>query len=93
LLRDNEHNFKFSKVLTDIRSVFDSSEDKPLSDGAVIIHNLKITYEDVDGRNKDFFLALDTDDIQQIQKTLEKATKKTTHLISKLNNQSKGKQK
>ena len=83
LLHENERNYSDSKILTDIRSVFDSG-DKLFSGGAVIIHQLKIKYQDNDSMEREFFLALDTSDVQKMLKTLEKAEKKATHLISKL---------
>lgn len=83
LVFENEHTLQESRVLTDVRSVFEpeNPEDKPK--GAVILHTLKIGYW-ADNQPKEFFVALDTNDVRELIEQLERADAKAASLKSVL---------
>lgn len=70
ILLDQSHVFYSAAILTDIRPVFNKKGDSV--DAAVIVHNLRIHYGQ-DSEHKDFFVALDTSDIQSLRKALDRA--------------------
>jgi hypothetical protein len=70
---DHHHVFFHAKILTDIRPVFNTKGDS--IDAAVIVHNLRIHYEE-DSEHKDFYVALDTNDIQLLRELLDRAEAK-----------------
>jgi hypothetical protein len=76
---EHQHIFLSSRILTDIRPVFD--DDAENVSAALIHHNLKITYQSND-EQKTFFVALDNYDIDALIANLEKAKKKRS-LIKK----------
>jgi len=74
LIRENNNVYNRSKIISDIRMVFDkdfSSKKKK----AVLIHNLHITYKQ-NSQNKDFFVSLDFEDLKLFQEQIERALKK-----------------
>jgi hypothetical protein len=78
LTTEYEHVFLRSRVLTDIRPVFDDD----LSNGlvsAAIVHTLKIDYVE-GGDQKSFYIALDNDDVQQLQIQINRATEKNNEI-------------
>jgi hypothetical protein len=77
ILTDAERVFYSAKVLTDVRPIFDD-EGRNVQ-AAVIIHNLRIHYGK-DSEHHDFFVALDTNDIKELQSVLERADKKAESL-------------
>ena len=74
VLIENEHSFCNARILTDVRPIFQSDLTSEVSE-AVIIHNLKITYHQ-DREHKDFFVAMDSEDIQTLKATIERAEAK-----------------
>ena len=69
-----ERLFAEGKVLTDIRPVFPPEPEKrPLA--AMIVHNLKISYYE-EGRQKETYFALDSEDLKLLQKELRRAEAK-----------------
>ena len=66
-----------SRVITDIRPVFSSEIDS--IEAALIIHNLRIHYH-INGNHEDFYVALDTNDLQQLIDVLERAKVKAEKL-------------
>jgi len=70
---DQDHVFYHARILTDIRPVFNDNGDSV--DAAVIVHSLRIHYgENAD--HKDFYVALDTSDIQSLRQVLDRADAK-----------------
>lgn len=67
-----------AQILTDLRPIFlDNPTDAPAA--AVIVHTLKLTFRQ--GRERsDFFVALDTDDLVELRKVLDRAEKKVVSL-------------
>ena len=70
---DQPRVFLHAKILTDIRPVFSKEADSV--DAAVIVHNLRIHFGG-DSEHKDFYVALDTSDIQSLREVLERADEK-----------------
>ena len=75
LLRDNERNYVRSKLMTDIRVVFDEEVDSTAVSNAVIVHRLKIEYAK-NSDIKDCFYALDSNDLLELKKNIERAIDK-----------------
>ncbi len=80
ILRENARTYGTARILSDIRPVFGENIDQP-PQSAVIVHMLKISYFK-DQEQREFVVALDTKDIQQLIDTLERAKKKTETLNS-----------
>jgi hypothetical protein len=79
LLYDHEHTVHAPpRVLTDVRPIFgtDPADDPK---GAVITHTLKITYHE-GGRVREFFVALDPDQVDELIGVLERANLKAESL-------------
>jgi len=72
-----------AKILSDIRPVFDKPGDKPI--GSVINHTLRIEYHE-EGDHKEFYVALDTEDLSKLKRTLERAETKAASLKAYLKN-------
>lgn len=80
---ETEHSLRETRVLTDIRPIFEPDNPQAPPTGAVIIHTLKITYRD-DGRSKDFFVTLDASGVRELSEQLERANAKAESLKSVL---------
>jgi hypothetical protein len=77
---ENEHTFSSARIVTDVRPIFGANlEDAPA--GAVIVHTLKITYRE-GNRHRDFFIALDAEDLSLLGGLLERADSKAKNLKS-----------
>ena len=75
--RNQERLFLESRILTDIRTIFKSDLVEPL--GAAITQVLKIEYLESNQR-KDFFVALEPEDIEQLYSQLNRARQKADSL-------------
>lgn len=82
LLRENERNIIDSKIITDIRVVFDDDFEDTKVENAVILHKLKIEYSH-NTEIKEIFFALDSNEILELQSTLERAIRKERVLRNK----------
>lgn len=80
LLSENACIYRRSRVLTDIRPIFDKDGDKPPTDG-LIIHNLKLEYI-ANEELKEIFMSLDYNDILDLEKQLKRAREKTAQIKS-----------
>jgi mRNA-degrading endonuclease YafQ of YafQ-DinJ toxin-antitoxin module len=76
LISENANSFIECRIVTDIRLVYESNiEDVPKN--ALTLHNLRIkVYQD--NNYKDIFIALDTNDLHSLSKTIERAIQKDT---------------
>jgi hypothetical protein len=74
VVRDHERVFTRSRVLTDMRPIFESDIEKGPA-GIALVHMLKIEYADVDGKHE-FFVALDSIDLEQLRQQLDRADRK-----------------
>ncbi len=79
VLTEHERIFSAVRIMTDLRPIYhlDVSE-KP--DGAVVIHMLKITQRDQHDHKKDFYFALDGNDLMALKKAIERAAAKEATL-------------
>lgn len=78
LLREHGKTYCSARVLSDIRPIFgESVETAPVA--AMVIHTLKITYHQGDSL-KDFFLAMNTKDVQKLKELLNRADAKAASL-------------
>ena len=70
-----------SKVVTDIRPVFDASDVPGPPEAALIVHNLRISYHEGGSRAlREFVVALDSDDLDSLIDTLNRAKAKENAL-------------
>jgi hypothetical protein len=74
LLYEQERTFGSARVLSDIRPVL-SENSENTTDAAIIVHTLKIHYIQ-NNQHKEFFVALDTEDISFLIDTLIRAQEK-----------------
>ncbi len=81
LKSDYAKTFLSAKILTDIRPVFDKPEERPMV--VAITHTLKIEYHE-QGEHREFYVALDSDGLQQMRKVLQRAEAKASSLRSLL---------
>jgi hypothetical protein len=68
-----------AKILTDMRPIFRQPNAKPI--GSVINHTLKIEYHE-DGDHREFYVALDAQDLSKLKGVLERAETKAGSLRS-----------
>jgi hypothetical protein len=75
---DSPRMYTVSKVISDLRPVFgEDASAAPV--GAVILHNLRITYGD-GGREEQFFVDMDARDLRELEAQVQRALKKDTAL-------------
>lgn len=79
ILLQNERSLIASRILTDVRPVFDIDSDD--IGGGLVIHTLKLEYiSENDEEPQQFFVSLDSDDIEDLIRHLERAKQKATKL-------------
>ncbi len=82
IFTDYQRTLYSSKILTDLRYVFqEDPEDEPY--GAVIVHLLKLSYHE-DTQHKEFFVAMDDNDLAQLKRLVERADKKARNIRRRL---------
>ena len=79
IIGDHDRVFYNSRIMTDIRSVFNKSADAV--DATVIVHTLVIHFGQ-GGDHKDIYFAMDAEDIKNLQEALDRAKKKEKTLRS-----------
>lgn len=85
LRTDDERVFCRARILTDLRPVFGSRiEDGP--QGMVVVHLLKLAYHSASEEHPEFFVSLDSDDLQTLRKLIDRAEAKARSLKSHLKN-------
>jgi hypothetical protein len=78
VMNDHAKVYCHARILTDLRPIFESNvEQAPAA--LVIIHTLKIVYHE-EGEHKEFFVALDSNDVLQLADLLDRAFKKEDSL-------------
>lgn len=83
LLLENEHSLQEARIVTDIRPIFEPDNPEAAPKGALIVHMLKIVYRG-DNITKNFFVALDTNDVRELLEQLDRADAKAESLKSVL---------
>lgn len=79
LMLENEHSLRQARIITDVRPIFGPEKPQAHPEGAVIVHTLKISYW-ADNEVKNFFVALDTNDVRELSEQLERANSKAESL-------------
>lgn len=74
----HDHVFVHARTLTDVRAVF-GPDVEALPKAAMIIHTLEITYRR-GWRNENFYVALDSQDVESLITTLQRSIDKETGL-------------
>jgi len=82
LLGEYEKILVDTRIITDVRFVFEENIEKN-SNNAVIVHQLKISFNEND-KLRDNYFALDANDLKSLRDNIERALKKE-ELIKKMN--------
>jgi hypothetical protein len=75
VMMEHERTYCKARILSDIRPVFVGDT----ASSAVIIHNLQLGFH-YGGKHQEIYIALDTDDLQQLKSVIVRAEKKTSVL-------------
>ena len=82
VMREYEHVYCESRILTDIRPVFTGNEEPS---AFVFVHNLKIGHDmSVVKKHHEFFVALDSADLRELRDVCERAIRKEAKLNAAL---------
>lgn len=82
IVREYGNVYISSRIITDIRPVFDIDVDE-VPKGGLIVHNLHIHYQaDEERGHKDIYIALDSNDVKALKEALIRAEKKQKSLKS-----------
>ncbi|MDQ6813176.1 MAG: hypothetical protein M3040_05540 [Bacteroidota bacterium] len=76
--------FVDSRIMTDIRPVFEEDADKDIN-SSLIVHHLKIEYHYSNDTHKKVFITLDADDLNVLKEQISRAEKKEKNIRAKLN--------
>ena len=84
ILTNHQNVLVSAQIVTDVRPIF---KDNPTATptAALIIHTLKVTYRQ-DREKSDFFVALDTEDLADLRKAIDRAEAKAESLKKVLGN-------
>lgn len=82
---DFDKLFVESKIITEIRPVFDEKPELGIAN-SIITHSLKIEYHYSDDTHKKIFVTLKSDDLQELKEQILRAEKKEQQLEVSLNN-------
>lgn len=73
-MSENGYNFNESRIVSDIRLVFNDDDLKKVEPSyAVILHNLIIKYTKGHGEPGSFFVAMDMGDLKNLKESLDRA--------------------
>ncbi len=82
-----ERNFCCVRILTDVRAAFATDATVPPT-GMMILNTLRIGYLDDQGEHREFYVAMDSDDISNLRREIDRALTKSKTLealLSKVN--------
>lgn len=79
VMRAHKNVFCKAKIYTDIRPIFKTKSDDVIA--GMLIHNLKIGFHD-QSEHKDFYVALDSDDLEKLKLAIAEAEKQSLALRS-----------
>lgn len=79
LLFENEHSLQQVRIISNVRPVFDPDEPGNLPRGAIVVHELKLSYYS-DNELKDFFVSFDNSDIDSLRNHIDRAADKAKSL-------------
>lgn len=75
IMTQHEHVFQGAEIFSDARSIFRTDDPSVSPVTSVLFHSLKVTYREGDTR-KEFFVALDALDLEQLSETVNRALQK-----------------
>ena len=85
LRTEDERVFCTGRILTDLRPVFGSRlEDGP--QGMIVVHLLKLSYHSAADKHQEFYVSLDSDDLQTLRTLIDRAEAKAKSLSASLGN-------
>ncbi len=84
VLTEHERVFRQARIFTDIRPVFEQDEPEHSPTGTVITHTLKLGYY-ADNEYRDFYVVLDTGDVDDLIDQLRRANEKADSIKRMLN--------
>ena len=77
VIRENLNNFYESRIISDIRIVYDDSGNLDDKDQvAVIVHNLRIKYSSKPVPRGEIFISLNLEDLHQLKDVVDRAIEK-----------------
>ncbi|SMD44441.1 hypothetical protein SAMN00777080_3062 [Aquiflexum balticum DSM 16537] len=82
LYQEAEHLFSQGRVLTDIRPIFNKDASEFSENYAILLHRLKIEFNEEDGR-KDIYFTMTRNQILELSETLARALEKERTIKSK----------
>ncbi len=78
---ENKHPMQDVRIVSDIRPVFEPDAAETAPEGAIILHQLRLTYWTENGSGtEDFFVTLDANDVRKLLNQLERANLKSESL-------------
>lgn len=78
----NQRVMQRPRIISDIRPIFDDDWDEPSPIGSRIIHQLQVGVLDDDGRFREYFFAMDSDDLRTLKLQVDRAILKNSRLES-----------
>ena len=78
LIEDYERIYISSRIMTDVRPVFDEDLSKPLL-ASLLLHTIKLTSR-VGGKNESYYMIADNDDVRALIRRLERSLAKAESL-------------
>jgi len=78
VMRENAHLYCTGRIISDLRPVF-KAEVTAGPAAAIIVHSLRITYHEADDM-KEFFVAMDSLDVEELRALCDRALLKTNSL-------------
>jgi hypothetical protein len=76
-----ERRFCSARILTDARPIYGTDPSKPPS-GVMIMHTLRMSYHDNTSQMREFYIAMDSDDVATLRTLLDRADDKAKSLES-----------
>jgi hypothetical protein len=79
LLHAQPNTLANARILTDLRPIFHDDPSRPPA-GALIIHQLKLTYH-TDIGHEEFFVTVDAEDLAMLKRVIERAEAKASNIM------------
>lgn len=79
VMTDYSHTFRNARILTDARHIFSDEVGDETSLATMVTHTLKIDHS-VSGGRESVYIAMDSNDIKGLQKSLDRALRKESNL-------------
>jgi hypothetical protein len=77
VLIENSNNFLESRIVSDIRIVYDNSEELSKEEQmALVVHHLRIRYFNRTSNSSEFFVSLTITDLKELSETIKRAIQK-----------------